>query len=926
MEEYISVTKEPTMEELKQRIRALEEESIKGKQAEEALRESERRLRTILESVQAGIVIIDADTHTIVDVNKIAADLIGNPKEMIIGSICHSYICPAEKDKCPVTDLGNTIDNSERVLLCTDGTRMPILKTVSTITLGGRKQLLESFVNIADRKQAEQAMRESETRFHELFSNMTSGVALYEAKNDGADFLLKDINNAGMLITGMKREDVVGKLVTDAFPGIREMGLLEVFSRVWRTGIAEHQSTAYYADVHLSRWFENNVYKLPSGEIVAVYDDITERKQTENALRQSEEKYRNILESIEDGYWETDLTGTFTFVSDAMCRFVGIPEEQLLGINSRSYTSEGEAARLYQIFMGIYKTGEPAKDFAFEFTGRDGTKSFAEVTVSLMRDSAGKKIGFRGLSRDVTERKKAEEQLRESEEKYRNILESINDGYFEQDLAGNFIFLNEAMYHIYGYPKEELMGMNYKRNTDKKSGKKCFQAYVNIYRTGKPGKVIDFEIIRKDGTRRHVESSVSLKKDSAGNPAAFRGIVRDVTDREQAEEEKRILEERLNRAEKMEALGQMAGGVAHDLNNVLGVLVGYSELLARTLPENSSPRLYADNIMQSSLRGAAIVQDLLTLARRGVTISEVVNLNEVVLNYLRTPEFEKLKSYHSGVKIRTELKQGLVNIKGSPIHLGKTIMNLVSNAAEAISGRGEVMLRTENRYLNQPIHGYDYIEEGDYVVLSVSDTGSGISANDLGKIFEPFYTKKVMGRSGTGLGLAVVWGTVKDHNAYIDVQSKEGEGSIFTLYFPVTREEQPIAEKAISPLSYMGKGESILVVDDIEEQRELAMSLLGRLGYQVDAVASGEDAIEYLKNKEANLVVLDMIMDPGIDGMETYRRILEINPGQKAIIVSGFSETDRVKRVQKMGASTFVQKPYILEKIGVAVRKEIDRK
>jgi signal transduction histidine kinase len=214
-----------------------------------------------------------------------------------------------------------------------------------------------------------------------------------------------------------------------------------------------------------------------------------------------------------------------------------------------------------------------------------------------------------------------------------------------------------------------------------------------------------------------------------------------------------------------------------------GVLVGYSELLRDELPENSTMRRYADNIVQSSVRGAAIINDLLTLARRGVTISEVVDLNKLVFNYLRTPEFEKLKSYHPEVKIRTDLEDNLLNIKGSPVHLGKTIMNLVSNAAEAISGQGEVTIKTENCYLDRPVHGYDEMQEGDYVVLKVSDTGTGISGNDIKKIFEPFYTKKVMGRSGTGLGLAVVWGTVKDHHGYIDILSKEGEGEYFySLY------------------------------------------------------------------------------------------------------------------------------------------------
>jgi CheY-like chemotaxis protein len=253
-------------------------------------------------------------------------------------------------------------------------------------------------------------------------------------------------------------------------------------------------------------------------------------------------------------------------------------------------------------------------------------------------------------------------------------------------------------------------------------------------------------------------------------------------------------------------------------------------------------------------------------------------------------------------------------------------MNLVSNAVEAISGAGSVTIRTENRYLDTAIRGYDKVEQGEYVVLEVSDTGSGISSGDVNRIFEPFYTKKKMGRSGTGLGLAIVWGTIQDHNGYIDVQSVEGEGTTFTLYFPVTREAMGEKPGKIPVEDYLGHGEKVLVVDDGEEQRQVATDLLAQLGYVVNAVASGEEAIKYLQSSRADVLILDMIMKPGIDGLETYKRIIEINPQQKAIIVSGFSETDRVKEAQKNGAGAYVKKPYIKEKIGIAIRDELARK
>ncbi len=252
-------------------------------------------------------------------------------------------------------------------------------------------------------------------------------------------------------------------------------------------------------------------------------------------------------------------------------------------------------------------------------------------------------------------------------------------------------------------------------------------------------------------------------------------------------------------------------------------------------------------------------------------------------------------------------------------------MNLVSNAAEAILDRGKVLVSTENRYVDRPIGRYEKIEEGDFVVLTVYDNGSGIAQDDLGKIFEPFYTKKVMGRSGTGLGMAVVWGTIRDHDGYIDIQSNEGKGTTFALYFPVTRKEST-KEKSLLPIEdYMGKGETILIVDDREEQREIASAMLGKMNYSVVSVASGEEAIDYLKDNTADLLLIDMIMDPGIDGLDTYKQILELNPRQKAIIASGFSETDRVKEVQILGAKQYLKKPYTFENIGIAVKEELEK-
>lgn len=381
---------------------------------------------------------------------------------------------------------------------------------------------------------------------------------------------------------------------------------------------------------------------------------------------------------------------------------------------------------------------------------------------------------------------------------------------------------------------------------------------------------------------------------------------------------------RLNHAQKMEAMGTLAGGVAHDLNNVMASIVGYPEVLLMELPQDSPLREYVVTIQEAGEKSAAIVQDLLTLARRGVNVSEAVSLNAVISGFLKSPECKKTLSYHPWVELESHLDARLDKIMGSPVHLFKTVMNLVSNAVEAMPARGSIVITTFNKTLREPLEGYDDVAPGVYVGFSVGDSGVGMNTEDKVRIFEPFYTKKKMGKSGTGLGMAVVWGTVNDHNGYITVDSIEGEGSTFSLYFPVTQKEVKDTSRNRPPLALLkGDGETILVVDDMEEQRNITSLMLTRLGYTVNTASSGEAAVDYVKNHPVDLLVLDMIMDPGINGFETYKRIVELYPNQKAVIVSGFSETENVKKARQLGAGAYLKKPFSLEHLAMTVQKEL---
>lgn len=529
------------------------------------------------------------------------------------------------------------------------------------------------------------------------------------------------------------------------------------------------------------------------------------------------------------------------------------------------------------------------------------------------------------LEIEVEERKQTETELRKSKEKFRDLADSLPQIVFEADTNGNLTFINNNALKITGYSEDDFTkGLNV---FDILIPKDRERALVNINKLKETKKVNpegnEYTISKKDNSTLPVQIH-ARPIFHEGKPIGFRGIIIDLSSQYKAAQEREKMEAKIQRAQKMEVIGTVAGGVAHDLNNILSGIVSYPDLLLMDIPDDSPLKKPILTIKSSGEKASAVVQDLLTLTRRGVISKEVVNLNDIIYDYLSSPEFRNLIPSYSNIQIETDLQEDLLNISGSPIHLTKTVMNLISNAAEALPDGGNIRISTSNRYIDTPIATYDEVKQGDYVVLTISDNGIGIPQNDIERIFEPFFTKKIMGRSGTGLGMAVVWGTVKDHRGYVDVKSVEDKGSTFTLFFPVTR-EKPTTDKPLDhEMEIEGSGETILVVDDIKEQREIASAILLKLGFSVTTVSSGEEAIEYLKKNNVDLLVLDMIMDPGIDGLETFKRIREIHPEQKAIIASGYAETQRVKQAQQIGAGAYIKKPYTLDNMAQAVRQELN--
>lgn len=510
--------------------------------------------------------------------------------------------------------------------------------------------------------------------------------------------------------------------------------------------------------------------------------------------------------------------------------------------------------------------------------------------------------------------------LAESEKKYRRIYETIPDVYFETNLDAALLEVSPSIEKVTDYTQDELRGRSllnlYK---DLKQREEVIKLLITS------GSVRNHEIdfINKNGEVFCCSINAGLIRNDKGQPERVAGVLRDVSVLKILEKEKRELEERLLRSQKMEALGLLAGGVAHDLNNILSGIVTYPELMAMDLAEDDPLRKSLDIIRASGLKAADTVQDLLTLSRRGVIIKDIINFNDMISNFLNSPEYLKIMSFHPLVRVEKDIAAPFPFIRGSMVHLQKSVMNLVSNAAEAQPGGGVIRITTANRSIESPLKGYEQVGAGKYLVLSVSDEGIGIDPEDLKRIFEPFFTKKVMGRSGSGLGMGVVWGTVQDHRGYIDIDSMPGKGTRFDLYFPVSTDMPESYERTFSIEHIRGKGEKILVVDDVMEQRQIAEILLKKLGYEATSVESGEAAVSYLKNNTADLLLLDMIMDPGIDGCETYKRIIAFRPGQKAVIASGFSHTPQVDEALALGAGQYLKKPYTIEKLGRTIRAEL---
>ncbi|MBU0983782.1 MAG: PAS domain S-box protein, partial [candidate division Zixibacteria bacterium] len=641
--------------------------------------------------------------------------------------------------------------------------------------------------------------------------------------------------------------------------------------------------------------------------------DITERKITENKLRTSEELLRSTFESTADGILVVNRAGQRTDYNSRFLDLWSIPEDVAsdnpdLDLTDYILPQLVDPEGFRQKTNSLYDSESDDFDTIEFKTGR----VLERYSSPLIKD--GEVVGRVWSFRDVTQQKMAESELRESEERLETILATMQTGIVLTDPESDEIVdVNPVAARLLGDSRTAIVGRIWSDFVDQ-------QTILSHSAAGYTDRTGERTLVACDQRRIPVllsDTRIAL----LGRELILYSLV-DITERIEAETRQQELKDKLERAERMESLGVLAGGVAHDLNNMLGPLVGYPDLILRKLDKDSPVVKQVQRMGRAAQDAADVIQDLLTLARRGRYEMVPTDLNAVVEGFLDSPGFAAATERNPGISVGTNLDATIGKLMGSSPHLAKVVMNLVVNALDATPPTGRVDVITGQEHLDRLLGGYDRIVPGDYLLLRVRDTGEGIAADDLDKVFEPYYSKKKMGSSGSGLGLSVVYGIVKDHKGYYDIFSEPGKGTEFVLYFPMVAADLDIAESKEEDFAGQGR---ILVVDDTPEQRQIAIDILSTAGYSVVTAEGGRQAVEYLKSNHVDLVLLDMIMDDDLDGLDTYREMLTVCPNQKALAVSGYSSTERVREMQSLGAGKYIRKPYGVATLCHAVKEELLR-
>ena len=839
------------------------------KQADQALRRSEERYRTILEEMEEGYHELDlAGNFTFV--NDSMCRMLGYSKEELMGMNYRTYT-PAEDVKAIFQEYNRVYRTGEPLkslsyrTIRKDGSTA--LAEVSVLPVRNQEGEIVGFRGIrrdvTERKQAEQALCASEERYRTLFESKLDGVCVID---EAMKTLLANQTAADMFGFDSVQELCEANLFDYIAPEERERALTIIAKDMFENDLRQ---------VNEFRCLKKSGEEMWVGAVGTVIDyqgktaglasfrDVTERKQAEQALRDSEGRLRAVLDAMAEGVVVIAPDGQIVRANPAAERILGLQRSE---IEARNYVApEWEILRPDGTLMPADEMAGPramkerrlVKDVEMGVRRPDGSVCWINVSAALLLEETGHLQGVVGTFVDVTNRKQAEEALRQSEERYRTILDNMEGGYFEVDIAGNFTFVNDALCRHLGYSREEMIGMNNRAYMDEENAEQVHKTFNEVYRSGKPAKWFSWELIRKNGERRFVEASVYPLSNEAGENIGFRGISNDITERKQAEEERRELEQKAHLASRLASVGEMASGIAHEINNPLTAVIGYSQLLmAKDLPEDIRGDIGA--IHDGSQRVAGVVKRLLAFARQQRLEREYVNINEIIETTLalRTYEMET-----GNVKVKAYLDPMLPATIADGAQLQQVFLNLIINAETEMRlahGKGNLLVKTEA--IDNTIR------------ISFEDDGPGIASENLQRIFEPFFTTREVGE-GTGLGLSVCHGIVSEHGGTIHVESQLRKGATFIVELPIVTESEQL--KLAEPEAEEPRrvaGAKILAVDDEPLILQLVRQVLTREGYEVETVDNATEALERIKGQRYSLILLDIKM-PGMSGTELYRRI-----------------------------------------------------
>jgi len=639
--------------------------------------------------------------------------------------------------------------------------------------------------------------------------------------------------------------------------------------------------------------------------------EVLHHKQTEKELKSSEEKYKILIENSPVGIYYNDFYGRFLYGNKKAEEIIGYQNQELIGKSflKLKLLIPKDTYRASKL-IALNRLGKATGPDQFLLNRKDGSKAIVQINTEVIKIE-GKKVVL-GMAQDITERKQAEDTLRESEEKYRTLSEQSTDAIYITTKEGKLSYINRSFLDLFGYTKEEIEDL------------KAQDMYVNLedrsrfqQEAEKTGAIRDFEVKlrKKDGTEMDCLITANIRKSDDGSILGYQGIIRNIT-------EQKNLQSQLLQAQKMEAIGTLAGGIAHNFNNLLMSIQGNTSLMLLDTDSNHLHYQRLTNIEKLVQSGSKLTSQLLGYARGGRYEVKPISMNQIIKETSATFSMTK-----KDITIHQDLDKDLYGVKADLGQIEQVLLNIYVNAAEAMPGGGDLFLHTIN-VTHKDIKGKPYkVKPGEYILLTIRDTGIGMDKETKDKVFDPFFTTKGLAK-GTGLGLASVYGIIKAHGGYIDVESKKGQGTTFYIYLPATKAEG-IAQRAESESGVeiiQGK-ETVLLVDDEEIIIDVGQELLKTLGYNVLIAEGGREAVDIYKANKDNIdiVILDMIM-PVIGGGEAYDRMKEINPNIKVLLSSGYSINGQATEILKRGCDGFIQKPFTMRELSKAIRGVLEKK